>query len=502
MAKNLNLNDQNVVTELISNIEGSEERGRKTNEFRSWQIYSGNVKPYVKDAIIATRPKSYTGYTFSDISFSKMITDTKSKAYKEAPLRSVDNDDVKNERLNVIYEEGDARRQMPYLDTITNLHKHSLLWVNYIDESERYNFMSLQGYEYSVVRDKDTGDLIGVILNYGNRDITSGSNSGDGLDALIAESQADSSAGAKIYAMWSEKDFVVIKVEEDNIIGEDGRPTAKKSVTYVDIPGNPHNENKIGVLPFVYTSQEMAIDFPTPSPLSDQTITANAMLSEYMTATNIQGTGQLVVSYPQKLEGMFKKMTTGLLSAIKLPQSSNPDDKETKVDYINPNPDLAGQKETTLTYIKQVMNEHGIKNTSSVDSSASSFSSGLHMAIANASVQDIIEENQLMYVEVEKQMFTIIKAWESFLGNSVFKDEDQLNITFKKPKVLISDKEVLENVEKRLALGLIEKYEALMILDPNLNEKSAKEKADSMMQTKLDSVKGLDFGTEEDNKES
>jgi hypothetical protein len=502
---NLDLTDINVITQIISDIEGGEERERKKHEFDSWQVYSGNVASYVRSEIIETRPKSYVGYTISDVSFSKMIVDTKSKAYKEQPLRFIPgNDKVKNERVHQIFKEGGAKRQLPYFDTINNLHKHGLIWINNRDEDEMYQFMSLQGFEYSVVINKDTGELIGVILNYGNRDITDASFSGDGLDNLIAESQADSSAQSKVYAMWSKENYVVVKVEKSDVMGQDGQMKAKKSVTYVDIPDNPNNENKIGIIPFVYSSQEMAIDFPTPSPLRQQTINANTLMSEYLTAAKIQGVGQMVIKYPEKYEGKFKKLTTGLLSALKLPQSANPDDPETKVDYISPSPDLEGQKTAVLTYVKQFLNEHGIKNTSAIDNNGQDFSSGIQMAIANSSVQDIIEENQLIYTDVEKQIFEIIKAWEDFRGNSVFSEDDELQVVFKKPKVMISDAEVLANIEKRLSLGLMEKYEALMILDPNLSEDDAKEKAQMIKDNNIQSIQGMNFGyrSNEDSEEN
>lgn len=501
MAENLNLTDMNVINQILSDIEGSEERDRKRENFDSWQVYSGNVKPYVHDVIVSNRPKSHKGYTISDISFSKVITDAKAKAYKEQPIRRIPGDDAtKNERLHDIYKEGDSLRQMPFFDTVTNLHKHSLIWVNNLDESEEYRFMTLQGFEYSVVRDKDSGELQAVILNYGNLDITANANSGDGIDNLIAESQADSSAQSKVYAMWSKDDYVVVKVETSEVMEMSGKKI-KKSVTFVEQPENPQMINKLGMIPFVFLSQEMAVDYPTMSPLKQQTITGNVLNSEYLTAANIQGTGQMVFKYPEKYEGRFAKVTTGLLSAIKLPQSDNPDDKETSADYINPSPDLAGQKEAVFSYVKQVMNEHGIKNTSAVGSEGQDFSSGIQMAIASSSVQDLVEQNQLLYTSVEKQMFEIIKAWESFRGNSVFKEEDELNIIFKKPTVMISDAEVLANIEKRLSLGLIQKWEALKILDPNLSDNEAKEKAQEIMQSNVSTIQGMNFGNRQDNQE-
>jgi len=62
---------------------------------------------------------------------------------------------------------------------------------------------------------------------------------------------------------------------------------------------------------------------------------------------------------------------------------------------------------------------------------------------------------------------------------------------FKKPKVLISDAEILSNIEKRLSLGLIEKWEALRILDPNLSEEAAREKADGIMASNMSKIQSL-----------
>lgn len=487
MPKNLNLNDFNVVSTIISEIDKSEDRDRRKHSFDSWQVYSGNVRPYVEAELQRTRPKSWVGYTISESSLSKMIVDTVSKSYKQQPSRMIDEDRTKNERLHDIYKEGDAQRQLPFFDICTNLHKYSLMWVNYREEEEKYQFMALQPHEFAIVRDKDTGDLLAVILNYGNRDITQASRSGDGIEDLITESQADSSASTEVYAMWSRDNYVVIEKEVQKVITQNGEQY-KTSITYVDIPENPENKNVLGLIPFVFLSKELSPDYPTKSPLLSQTTTSNAMLSELYTSSNIQGTGQLVFSYPEKFENKFKKITTGLLSALKLPQSSNPEDKPTTATYINPSPDLAGQRDVVETFITSVLKENGITNASALTNDGQISSSGIARAISNANVDDIIAKNQELYISVEKEMFEIIKAWESFLGPSVFKEEDTVQVTFKKPKILISDKEVLDNIEQRLRLGLIEKWEALKILDPNLSDEEAMEKVERIAMSKVANV--------------
>jgi hypothetical protein len=476
MPKNLNLLDQNVINTIVSELDNSEERDRKKHSFDNWQVFSGNQDPYVAELIREQRPKSYPAYTISDISISKMVTDKKSKSYKQQPIRLIEKGaENKNERLDDIYRQGNALRQMPYFDCITNLHKYSLMWINYLVEEQKYNFMSLQPHEFSVIRDKTTGELLAVILNFPQSDVTSGAGTGDGLDGLLAESQADSGANSKIYRMWSKDNYVVIKVEENEVSTARGTEV-QKSVTYLTNLDNPNNENVLHRIPFVFVSQELAIDYPTLSPVGEQSSKFGAMMSELITAANIQGTSTLVFKYPESMQGQFDKISNGLMDVIELPQSSSDEDADTDASYISPAPDLAGQKDSYMSYLEGVLAQHGLNIGQAMSKNVEASSSGIALAIKSANIDDIIASNQQIYVQAEKEMFDIIKVWEQFIGSSVFSDDDELHITFKKPKVLISDKEVLDNIKLRIDMGLMQKFEALMELDPNLSELDAKDK--------------------------
>jgi hypothetical protein len=471
----INLLDQSVISTIISDINGSEDRNRKKHSFDSWQVYAGNQEPYVKAELERTRPKSHNAYTVSNISLSKLITDKKAQAYRKQPRRRVSNDDVKTAFLEDIYKEADAHRQLAFMDCVTNLHKYSLFWVNYREQEERFQFMTLQGHEFSVVRNKDTGALECVILNYGNLDITAGARAGDGYDNLIAESQADSSANSQVYALWTNEQHIVIKVEMAKVQTKNGTEI-KRSITYVPIEGNPDNVNKLGTIPFIFISKELSQDMPTPSPLFKQSVIYNALMSEVLTASNIQGTGTLVLSYPEKYEGKFKDVATGLTSTIKLPQSGNPSDRETTVEYISPSPALAAQKDVYFGYMRQILSEHGITTSQGLDGASETFSSGLERLMANADVMGQVESNQELYVAVEREVLRILTAYSDLLGLGYFIEDDILEVTFPKPKLMVSDSETLANIEKRLNLGLMQRYEALMMIDPNLSENQAKEK--------------------------
>jgi hypothetical protein len=77
------------------------------------------------------------------------------------------------------------------------------------------------------------------------------------------------------------------------------------------------------------------------------------------------------------------------------------------------------------------------------------------------------------------------------LGLGYFTEDDILEVTFPKPKLMVSDSETLANIEKRLNLGLMQRYEALMMIDPNLSEDQAKEKLMEIDGERMNSMRAV-----------
>jgi len=493
----MDLLDSSVIQRILSETNKQEERDRRRNAFNAYQIYRGNLEPYVKRELARTRPKSWQGYVYSDISISSMITDKRAQAYNEEPIRSVDGDRDKTEVLTQIYEEGGAEEQLEFFDTLYNLNRYSLMWVNYLTEQERFQFVTMHPYESVLVRDKDTGELLIVGLNYPSLDLTNdargfaktGTNNtsqGDGLSDLIAESQTDGSAESQTWVFWSATQHVQVKVER-RMIEVDGNKQLKVDIDYMEIEGNPRMENPLGVIPFVLKSTDTSVDYPVPNPLTRQDIKFNVQQSETLTAKNIHGSGVQVLKYPEKLQGKLDKITHGLMSAIELPQSGDPDDAETDFDYKTSGSQLIPMRDIDFAYIEQVAKQNGLENFE-IDQGSTDVMNGVSRAIAGASVQKIISKNQKCYAKLERDMFTIIKAWKQWLGSSEFTEDDDLQIVFPRPKVMVSDRETLENIEKMLSLGLIEEWEKFVKMDPNLSEEEAREKLERIQERKIENA--------------
>lgn len=502
--------DKKLVEQILSEIDGTEERERRQQNFQAFQVYSGNLRPYVEQELQRTRPDSWKYYTISNVSVSRMVTNKLSKAYSLPPKRSVGSD-AKNDRLDEIYQEADANRQFQEFDINFNRDKHCLYWVNWLNSEQKYHFMALAGYEWSIFRDKDSGKLEMVVLNYPDTTITSGAANraagsfADGLPQFISESQIDSAASDKVYAIWTKDQHVAVVERTSNVVTPQGKQI-KKSIDYLDIPGNPNNENPLGIIPFVYLSKDTSVDFPTTNPLTEQTITFNALWSELLTAANLQGTSIMTLSYDAKLSGKMDTLQGSMTSVVELIQPSDPDAKATEANFISPSPDLSGQKETYLNYLRMVLAEHGITSSQGLDGSMETFNSGLERLIAQSDQQQIINQNQMLFSELEKNCFEIVKAIErEVLNSTTFSESDELTVIYPKPKVMISDKETLENIKLRIDLGLIEKFEALMILDPNMSENEAKEKLDRIAEENMQGMQRFisgDFESDESSDES
>ena len=491
------LNEQ-VVLQLISEIKSSENMDRKVAAFNSMRIEKGDVKPFVLNEVQRLLPQSWKQMRISDISISGKVVKKIGQAYKEGPVRKLENE-TESEALNELYSEMGVNKKMDMYDEIRTLHRYCLLWVNF-DPDNSLMFTPLNPYECDIVRNSNNGELEVVILQYPDQlithqtpgNVTSGKGfdgfnvRADSLNQAISNSQLDSSSQTQTFVMWTKDQHVIVQAR---FIDSDGKVhTDPVSIDYITIPSNPNSINPLGMLPFVYSSTDDGgnfTDYPIPNPLTGQTILFNVLNSDLLSAASLQGYGIRVLSGTKGALASTQKLHEVLTTAVKLEQDETPGMPETKLEFVNPNPDLTGQRETYTSYLSGVLSQHGINTGELLESGSQSFTSGLDRALSEADVQNIIAQNQNDYTKVEKDAFQIVKQWSSIVDiGTKFTEDSELQVHFPRPKILISDKETLDNIKLRLEMGLIDKVEALRILNPNLSEEEARDKVDGIEEDK------------------
>ena len=474
----INLQDINIIRTIIQDIQSNQNQELKRKEWDAYQCTQGLQKNYVQQKLSEKYPKNHRKMTVSDISIGKKITDKVSKAYSAPPIRTIETEiETVREEFDDLYETIDMNSYMKEFDAIYNLHKRALLWIDYNLSEQSFKLWPLRPFEYDLVRDPNTGKVLCVILNYPDNLITrqnlyidSGDEISDGINQLISESQFDSGAESKVYALWTDTQHVVVVVQKKTKRTATGNEVSY-AITYVPIPSNPEQINPLGLLPFVYKQKGFSVDYPTTNQVTDQSITFNMIYSDVLTAAAMQGYGQATLKYPDNAE--VREIEVGLMTAIKLPQSTEPDAPPTEFKYENANPDLAGHKDLALNYLQMILSEHGITSDQGVSGGVEKFTSGLDRMIANSDVSWQVEENQIVYKNVESKAFTILKAWLELLGNNIFAAADKFKIYFPKPTIQITDGEKLDNIKKVLDMRIKDRVDALQMFDPNLTKEQA-----------------------------
>jgi hypothetical protein len=465
----------------IVEIEGAENQARKRDCYKSYQIREGLLHKYVKERIIQMYPITGQFYSIADYSILKKVVEKKAKAYKEAPSRKLNGGDADTEEYQTLVKECGLNTQLKEIDKLYNEHKYCALAVfPYIEDSldevsERkvsYRFIPLAPYEYDLIKNKH-GDTEVVVLSYPSLDITRGIS--DGINEIIAESGNSDEGNIRSYVFWTEFEHKLYKAK-----GSGDELTIWEEL----LEGNPDGINPYGVLTIVDMPQSYDSNYPLPNPLPHQTVELNALLSIYLQSGSMQ-VGQLVLKYPQGQE--LETISQGVFSGIKLPQSKNPDDSETTADYINPSPNMSAHKESIYTYASMILDEQGINSSQVAHQGNEKYTSGLDRLLASADIQSLIEDNQEKYLELEHEIFEIVKQCNLVLGGYVY-SSDEVGITFLKPKMLISDSEKLDNLKKKRDLGIFEDWELLVDYNPNLSEEDAKSRIDDLKAKKLISM--------------
>lgn len=500
----IDLLDINTVTRIIEDVESEQNRERKRKEWEAYQCVEGNTREYVYNILKKAFPKTHSKMRVSDVSVSKKVVDKLSEAYCKPPVRDITSDSEEEKNVfHDIYKKGKFNIAYQNYDSIYNLHKHGLFWVDYDFTKQIYRPMALRAFEYDVIKDPNTNELLCVCLSYPDLSVTrqllsSGSLSlSDGMNQLISESQFDSGTESKIYALWTAQNHVIV-VGKKKVLAS-GQTKVNYAVTYIDIPNNPQKINPLGKLNFVYKQKGQSADYPVLNPITAQSINFNLFYSDTMTAATMQGFGQGIFKYPEGSE--ITEIEIGYMNAIRLPQSTMPDAPDTDFTYVNASPNLSEQRALALEYLSLVLGDHGINSSQALSKDPTKFSSGLDRLLANADVQKIIELNQQTYHDLEQEVFDIIKAWELSLGKSSFSDVEEISVYYEKPQMLISETDKINNLEKLIGMGLISKADALMKINPNLTKEQAEEKLSQIQEEKLNSMQAFQLPENENTTE-
>ena len=448
----MDLLDSGFVNKIISDIQTSQNKERREAEIKALEIYSGELKTHVLQRIKKLYPKTWSSFTIADVNLLKKITDKKAKSYQKSPIRELESENETDEYVALMKECGSIKAWQTF-DTYYNLHKHAAMWFSY--DGDRIILRPLNPSQFSRVTN-NFGDTQVFIVNFPSNDMYITTDT-DGRKAIIQDSEQDSSC--ERYALWTKDQHVVIRYYE-------GSDEKNCRIVYESIDGNENNINPLGIIPAVFAQAGDNSALPILNPLPEQTIEYGQQYSVMLTGCSVQTFGHLVLKHPED-QKMPDEIYNSLFTYSRLPQI---DGSDTSLEYLNSSPNIQSNLDVLRDFGGSIVSEHLGDGSQNIKNQT--FTSGLDRLIAQSDITSIIESNQQVYADCENSLYKIIRAFY-FAKNDFRFRSDSITVKYPKPKPIQSESELLANIEKKIALGLMERHEALMTIDPNMSKEAA-----------------------------
>ena len=447
--------------DIIEVLTSGESTQRRQDAYEDQKILDGLQIDAIEKRLRTLYPKSFKSLRISDIQIVKKIIEKRARAYSNQPERKC-KDDKETELINKIYKDDVYDAAFEDFDRTFNYFNYGFIWVMpyLINDKPEWGFKirNLRPFEFDMIFDTRTGEPWAFAICYD----TSGT---QGISTR--------------FDVWTLNEIFSFDCFGYNFMNNKGLANSGKSFR---IEVKDQGTNGLGILPGAYLQNDTSPGFPVRNNLSERSIAWNIGMTDVKTAIAVQGMGISVFKHDQdiKIEG---DLELGKEKSITLPQPKDKDSFPTEFLFVEPKPNIGPSLDVLRFELQLILEDNGIRGKSIVaPTSVEQFSSGFDRLISEADVQYIINKNQNLYAsKLEQDVFKVLKEYDKLFNNvDQFKETEDLEVSFDKPKVLISDRETLENLAMRIQLGTVLPYEKHIILDPNLTIAEAKEREEKI----------------------
>lgn len=490
---------------VILEINGNENVLRKTEAKKRYDLYKDLSKHYVLDVLNnESSDKNAVKEAVNraaSVSFAREVVEKKAMVYKEGVERIADNNDNYQSQIDMLISKLKLNKKMKQVNKFEELFKNAILMIVPYQVPEDINKWSLmlrvfQPYLYDVIEDSINNEIPRVyIFSYnrsfsglrhkpegeaGNREAAiigtaSGlANRGNHRDEIIADSPNDRNIEENHYIWWSTR-FHFTTDSNGSIIEE----LSPEGI-----------ENPFGIIPIENFSQEQDGQFWAigGNDIIEGDILINLLLTDLFYIAKYQGMGLAYLFG----KGVTKNLKVGPSSFLSLDVEEG--DPMPKVGFATSNPPIDLHLSMIKDYIGLLLSTNKL-NPQSGEVSLSA--SGVHEMIKNSQNTNDIEDQQEMYRDGENSFFKkVIKVINTLIEKNIaskellkigkINEDIDLQIKFKDAKPTISEKEKLQNIEKRLELNLDSLVDAIKLDNPGITEKEANEKLRKNLETKLE----------------
>jgi hypothetical protein len=508
---------------VIKEIQSNENQQRKLEHFKRYEVYHDRVAKYTED-LMAKQFDATTidemKMSLTNISLCRKIVDKLARVYSNGVERQIKSKrDMKS--LEVVEKHLCVNAKMKKANRYLELHNN--VWMTCLPKPKKDRDGNVLYYDlklavlppflFDVIEDQDDREKAQCLIlsNFnpenaaimydapernGKRGLDrSGTNSfqrGDGVDQTIADTPNDFDPRNQRYIFWTDSYHMTCDGNGAVVSAPEGMLNPIQM-----IPGIALNKDQDGEYYSIGGSD-----------LVDSCLLINSMMTNINHIGVQQGYGQAWMSgnnLPQKIQ-------LGPTKVIKL--ETPPGGERPDFGFATSNPPLDQLKQLTTTQIALLLSTNNLSTSGvKVDlSSGVDFPSGIAMMIDKAESTEDVKDQAQIFLDNEKHLWEIAIAWidayedsgmliEDLKGLSFSLDEFHLKIN--EPHPIASESEKLENLKKRMELGINTKVDLIKIDDPQLTDEQAAAKLEAIMAEKeADMARFVDNNTEPEDEEN
>lgn len=494
-------------SQVLQDINEGENKYRKDRSYKQYRVMTNDYEQYVAEKLAGQLDPSTVieMAKISSINVAEKVVNKTAVVYKKAPKRSYTNiSDEDEEILEKIHKDGRFNAKFRASNRAFKYQYQNLLQI--IPKKGKLVMKSLKLHQYDVIpMDDDPEKAKTYILSihdrelvdqerfYVNQEATGDRGSSevhretrDYRNSTVAD-EDDYKAVLERYVVWdleTKTNFIMngagaIKDPETGEFVPEVTPDLLEKITSDFIV-------ETGMLPFIDVSEDKDFTYfiRNNHSVTDFTIEFNAALSDYADTNHMQSKSQAIIKGPADL--IATEMVIGSHVVLKLVNQTDEQGNEIKMDfdYVNPNPDMAGAKEFIEALLALYLSSRDV-DSSEITTKAQNdrYSSGFERFLAIFETFSASQEDFDTYDLVEHEKFQIMKGWINLAKNSKdlldpkyittsnLEDVEQ-NVEFYRPEEVRSTMQKLEEVQKKLELGLTSRVKAYSKLH-NMDESQA-----------------------------
>jgi len=501
--------------QIITEIEGAENKRRKSVAYKWHEIWKNKSKQYVRELLtlmLDTSTVREMEYAMSNISVTRKIIDKLARVYSNGVTRSYEDNPEQTERLDCLGKLLQANAQMKTLNKLLKLQKNSALYCKPIESTEGTAYpawIPMSPHLYDVVEKHNdrTKPLAFILSNFEREALTVGLDSqrvpelaathriqtssfkGDGVDQKIADRKEDEGEDLhekKTYIWWTDKYHFTTKGSEI-IDPSTGEPYNLEGEALMAEIMNPIEE-----LPFVdlHIDQEGHYWAEGGEDLIDGDLLLNCMLSNAHHIGVTQGYGQLVMigkNLPQTVK-------LGPNKTINLPVDD--EGTTTSAEFITASPPLDALASQVEMYLALLLTTNNLSTSgvrASLDGGVGA-ASGVALALDKSESLEDVQSQRDIFVCAEKDAIRKTAKWLNYFSQENMLDEKYAEclisedvepmIEFGDQMILMSEKEKLDNIKLRDELGINTQIELIM-KDRGVSEREAEDILKKILEEKI-----------------